>query len=84
MSLLQPGQTYIYEHADGVTYARIAGSHPSTRFPIGWDSKVDKAKATTWQEINAMAQTNETLRSELDRIFMLYYLLKKDIEHHSV
>lgn len=37
MGQLKPGATYIYERADGVTYAREFGQEPSQRVPIGWD-----------------------------------------------
>ena len=37
MGSLKPGATYIYERANGVTYAREAGADPSSRKPIGWD-----------------------------------------------
>jgi len=37
MGNLKPGATYIYEKANGVTYAREFGSDPSTREAIGWD-----------------------------------------------
>ena len=37
MGSLKPGATYVYEKANGVTYAREFGSHPSTRQAIGWE-----------------------------------------------
>ena len=37
MGSLKPGATYIYEKANGVTYAREFGSDPSTRQAVGWD-----------------------------------------------
>ena len=37
MGDLTPGVTYIYERADGVTYAREFGADPSTRVAIGSD-----------------------------------------------
>ena len=37
MGQLKPGATYIYERADGVTYAREFGQEPSQRVAIGWD-----------------------------------------------
>ena len=37
MGRLKPGATYVYEKADGVTYARELGAHPGDRFAIGWD-----------------------------------------------
>ena len=37
MGNLKPGAKYIYERADGVTYAREFGADPSTREAIGWN-----------------------------------------------
>lgn len=37
MGQLKPGAKYIYERADGVTYARELGADPSTREAIGWN-----------------------------------------------
>ena len=37
MGTLKPGATYIYERADGVVYAREAGSSPETRKAVGWE-----------------------------------------------
>ena len=39
-----------------------------------------------WGEIRRMARTNPTLQSELERVIMLYHLIKEDntIAHHSV
>jgi len=41
MGQLKPGIQYIYEKADGITYAREFGAEPSTRQAIGWDYKID-------------------------------------------
>ena len=35
MIVIKPGATYIYERANGVTYAREAGADPSTRVEVG-------------------------------------------------
>lgn len=37
MGTLKPGANYVYERANGVTYAREVGSDPSTRTPIGYE-----------------------------------------------
>ena len=37
MGNLKPGATYIYESADGITYAREYGADPSTRIEIGYN-----------------------------------------------
>ena len=96
MGTLKPGATYIYERADGVTYAREAGADPSTRVEVGWDYddrtsdgrplRDHMQEDKMWGEIRRMARTNPTLQSELERVIMLYHLIKEDntIAHHSV
>jgi len=53
MGALKPDTKYIYERADGVTYAREFGAPHEDRFVIGWDydpitgHKVDYDKRTS-------------------------------------
>lgn len=86
MGSLKPGATYIYERADGVTYAREFGSDPSTRKPIGWD--LGRGPKDTFLgmpvrrvgELVAIAQaaeTNSSLHEALERVKILYYLSKE-------
>jgi len=81
MGRLKPGATYIYEKANGVTYAREAGAHPGDRFPIGWDYDVQQqdrlAKQTQlWQSILEAAKTNPALQDAIDRVIIIYELQK--------
>ena len=81
MGNLKPGATYIYERADGVTYAREFGA--ADRTAIGWDYdtklKLDSLKEEKlWEEIRHAAKTNPALQIELDRVIMLYHLSKKE------
>jgi len=85
MGTLKPNTTYIYERANGVTYARESGADPSTRQAIGWDydeehvhrSMHDKiVEDTLWADIRRLARTNTTLKSELERVIMVYNLIK--------
>lgn len=81
MGSLKPGATYVYERANGVTYAREMGADPNTRQAIGWDydTQVMMNKISNdiiWSEIFKQAESNITLKKELDRIIMLYYLGK--------
>ena len=89
MGKLKPGTTYIYERANGVTYAREFGANPSERFEIGWDwSSEDQQRGRSlrdirvedklWNDIRRLARTNETLQSELERVIMVYNLIKDD------
>jgi len=81
MGKLKPGATYIYERADGVTYAREFGAVDRTA--IGWDYdtklRLDGLEEDKlWGEIRLAAKTNPALQIELDRVIMLYHLGKKD------
>ena len=96
MGTLKPGAKYIYEKADGVTYAREFGD--ANRTPIGWDydpvngHKRDSrtpdgrplhdylAEAQLWGNIWREAQTNPTLQKALDRVIMIYKLSKEKYE----
>lgn len=88
MGNLKPGATYVYEQANGVTYAREVGADPSTRIEIGRTvSSHDLEELHLWQKVRQAAKTNPTLQAEMDRVIMLYYLIKeeeKSIFHHSV
>jgi len=81
MGNLKPGATYIYERADGVTYAREAGADPLSRIPIGWDYDTQlelkrMSEEIIWRDILDQAETNPTLKKELDRIITIYHLGK--------
>lgn len=79
MSQLKPGVTYIYEHADGVTYARESGSSPNQRFEIGrtiqrqeLDQELNDARL--WGAICRAARQDTELQQLLDRAIILYRL----------
>lgn len=89
MGSLIPGATYIYERADGVTYAREFGSNPSTRRAIGWDynyrkdpilnsGQIDLENHKLWNEIRLAAKTNPALQKAVDNVIILYRLTKND------
>ena len=80
MGQLKPGATYIYERADGVTYARELGS--TERTAVGWDFK-DKhtmAPYIYWRDVMAEAEVNPTLQKAVDRVILLYKLSKEKYE----
>jgi len=88
MGSLIPGATYVYEKADGVTYAREVGSHPSTRKEIGrdYDHRTSDGRplhehikeTKLWGDIFRDARTNPALQEALERVKILYYLSKDD------
>lgn len=87
MGQLKPGVTYIYERANGVTYAREFGADSSTRVAIGWDYDPNKpgdgrdtflaSKETRlWKNIRETAKVNKSLQKVLDRAILIYNLVK--------
>lgn len=86
MGNLKPGVTYIYEKANGTTYAREMGADPSTRQEVGWnyDPRTSDGRPLhdhlmddkMWGEIRRMASTNPALQKALDRAIMIYRLSK--------
>ena len=82
MGNLKPGATYVYEHADGVTYAREFGAPHNERFEIGRtlekQSEIDNLKEDKlWGEIRRSAKSNPLLQQALDRAIMIYHLSKQ-------
>jgi hypothetical protein len=86
MGSLKPGATYVYERADGITYAREAGADSSTRKPVGWDydPRTNDGRPLhdhimedkMWGEIRRAAKTNPALQDAVNRVIMLYKLSK--------
>ena len=88
MGQLKPGATYIYERADGVTYAREFGKDANTREAVGWDYDPRTPDGRPlrdhimddklWGDIRREATTNTALQEALDRVKILYHLSKED------
>ena len=86
MGNLKPGATYIYEKADGITYAREFGADPSTRKEIGWDYDPRTSDgrplhdhmmdSKLWGEIRRASRTNTALQEAMDRVILIYHLSK--------
>ena len=88
MGSLKPGATYVYERADGIVYAREFGADPQERFVVGYESGKDydlvnqginKYKEDAlWQEIRRAAETKPALQEALQRVKVLYELIKDE------
>jgi hypothetical protein len=75
---LKPGAQYIYERADGITYAREVGAPLVTRFEIGRDyNRKFQDEQLLWKEIVLEAEKNNTLKEALEKVKVLYYLSKE-------
>jgi hypothetical protein len=85
---LTPGATYVYEQADGITYAREAGADPSTRKIIGMTLEASNLRNQIrdnqlWYEIRRAAETNSTIQRALDQCIILYRLSKEHEDIHG-
>lgn len=73
MGTLKPGATYIYETADGITYAREFGADARERFEIGRSlGRQDLDEHNLVVEMRQAAKTNKALRKALDRAILIY------------
>jgi len=86
MSKLIPGQSLIYERADGVTYARYRDP-PHNKIPrwiVGGEPEgVSKAQGnlfsySEWQEMMELAKEYSTLKKQLQKAVTTYYILKEN------
>lgn len=83
MGSLEPGASYVYEHYNGVTYARKVGDPHSKRFEIGrtYDREIkdqQEIEDKLWHNIRRAASDNTELQEALERVKIIYYLSKKD------
>jgi hypothetical protein len=77
MGSLKPDATYIYEKADGITYAREFGAPHNDRFEIGRDyQRFLKDELRLWEDIVQEGRTNQALQAALDRAKLVYHLSK--------
>ena len=77
MGTLKPGAKYIYEKANGITYAREFGAPHNDRFEIGRDyERFLKDELQLWEEIVREGRTNQALQDALDRVKIVYHLSK--------
>lgn len=87
MGSLKPNTKYVYERADGVTYAREFGK--TERQEIGWnyDPRTSDGRPLRdhimdnkmWGEIRREAKTNPALQKALDRVIIIYKLSKDKV-----
>jgi len=77
MGQLKPGATYIYEHADGITYAREIGAPVNSRFEIGRSpGRYDQDDQELWSKIRLAGKNDPDLQQMIDQI-KIYYKLKQ-------
>ena len=83
---LIPGQSIIYERADGVVYARYRDPPHNTipRWIIGGDpagvarAQGDLLSYSDWQDLCRLAKEHPTLEKMLDQLVTMYYVVKDE------
>jgi len=91
MGSLKPGETYIYERADGIIYAREFGETKRTEV-VGYEnddhqiSASSKRMLSELNEVVKMCERDPEMRELLDKLFVVYNLKKKEspIAYHPV
>ena len=84
MDKLIPGETIIYERADGVVYARYRDKPDIERWIVGGDpAGVARAQGKLldygeWQNLCELAQSNKTLSIQLKNLVNTYYIVKEE------
>ena len=89
---LEPGEKYIYERVNGVTYARKISDPLRTRIEIGRDYDgplilgMPATQVAQLVDIAKAAEHNPALQDALDRAKVIYELIKQEepIQHHPV
>ena len=83
MGDLIPNQKLIYERANGVVFARYANKPEIPRWIIGGDpGAVARAQGelldySEWKNLCEVAQTNATLKKQMDQLVTTYYIVKE-------
>ena len=82
MGKLQPGESLIYERANGVVYARYANRPEVDRWIVGGDpGAVARAQGKLidygeWNHLSDLAETYPSLKIQMDKLIKTYYLIK--------
>ena len=83
---LIPSEVLIYERSDGVVYARYRDPpfNKLDRWIVGGDpagvarAQGDMINYSEWQELCKLASSNPTLKKQLDKLVITYYIIKDD------
>jgi len=84
MDKLIPGESLIYERADGVVYARYRDKPEIERWLVGGDpAGVARAQGklldySEWLNLCELAQSNQTLQKQLKNLVNTYFIVKEE------
>jgi len=84
---LIPNQALIYERANGVVFARYRDP-PHNKIPrwvIGGDPDATArhlgvVSYDEWKNVMQIAESNASIKKQLDRLMIMYYTVKDDIK----
>ena len=82
MGTILPGETLIYERADGVVYARYQNKPEIPRWIIGGDpgafarAQGELLDYGEWKNLCAMCEKYVTLKRQMDKLVTTYYTIK--------
>jgi hypothetical protein len=76
MGNLISGEALIYERANGIIYARYRDRPEIDRWAIG--SLQPTFNYSDWKHLNELSKNNKTLKTQLDKLINLYYLIKNE------
>lgn len=78
---LIPGEALIYERVNGVVYARYRDPpyNQIERWTIGGENYQGQLLGyADWQELMKLAEQHPTLKTQLDKLINLYYIIKEE------
>jgi hypothetical protein len=84
MGNLLPGETLIYERANGVVFARYRDKPEIPRWVVGGDpGAVARAQGrlvdySEWLQLTDMCAENPTLMKLMDKLVTTYYMIKEE------
>ncbi len=79
MAKLEPGTPIIYERVDTIVYGRFANRPDIPRWIIKDTSiRVNGLTPKDFNEILKLSETNTTIKAALDKLAMIYYIIKDE------
>ena len=79
MAKLEPGTPIIYERVDTIVYGRFANRPDIPRWIIkDTSTRVNGLTPKDFNEILKLSETNTTIKAALDKLAMIYYIIKDE------
>jgi hypothetical protein len=80
MGNLIPDEALIYEHVNGIVYARYRDPpyNKIPRWEIGKNTPVNDLNYSEWIDLKKLAENNSAIKLQLDKLLNLYYLVKEE------